>query len=74
MAFMTSRRNLGSPFLTMEWMGASSVEESTSKAVLAADDSSSVTNGVSFWERTLIRIRETGYTQNCVAIEFHLIS
>ena len=60
MAFMTSLRNLGSPFLTMEWMGASSVEESTSKAVLAADDNRSVTNGVSFWEGTLIRIRDTG--------------
>ena len=52
MAFMTSLRNRGSPFLTMEWMGASSVEESTSKAVLAADDIRSVTNGVSFWQRT----------------------
>ena len=56
MAFTTSLRNLGSPFLTIECMGASSVEESTSKAVLAAEDSRSVTNGVSFWESTFIRI------------------
>ena len=49
---MTSLRNLGSPFLTMEWMGASSVEESTSKAVFAPDDDTrSVTNGVSLWKK-----------------------
>ena len=59
MAFTTSLRNLGSPFLTMEWMGASSVEESTSKAVLAEEDSRSVTYGVSFWKRTLIMIPGT---------------
>ena len=52
MALTTSLRKAGSPFLTMEWIGASSVEESTSKAVLAADDSSSVTNGVSLWQGT----------------------
>ena len=52
MALTTSLRKAGSPFLTTEWIGASSVEESTSKAVLAADDSSSVTNAVSLWQGT----------------------